>query len=63
MGRKCELLRNYDSDGNLISLECGTCHEVKAVSEFNKCKGMKDGIGTRCKDCRKEYRKQNADKI
>ena len=66
MGRKRELLRNYDSDGNLISLECGTCHEIKAVSEFSKCKSKKDGVDTRCKDCRKEYdkeyRKENKDK-
>ena len=67
MGRKCVLLRNYDSDGNLISKECGKCHEVKAVSEFSKNKRMKDGIDTRCKDCKKqydkEYRKENADKL
>ena len=62
MGRK-RLLRNYDIDGNLISLECCKCHEVKPVSEFHKCKGKKDGVCTRCKDCSKEYRKQNADKI
>ena len=61
MGGK-RLLRNYDSNGNLISLECSVCHEVKAVSEFSKHKGMKDGIRTICKDCRKEYYKQNADK-
>ena len=37
MGGK-RVLRNYDSDGNLISLECSKCHEVKAVSEFCKNK-------------------------
>ena len=62
MGGK-RLLRNYDSDGNLISLECGKCHKVKVVSEFSKRKNNKDGVHPRCKDCRKEYRKQNADKI
>ena len=65
MGRKCELLRNYNNDGNLISLECGKCHEIKAVSEFSKHKNRKDGVDTMCKDCRKEqnaeYRKQNAE--
>ena len=59
MGRKCELLRNYNNDGNLISLECGKCNEVKAVSEFGKCKSKKDGVHTMCKDCRKQYDKQH----
>ena len=66
MGRK-RLLRNYDGKGNLISMECGKCHEIKKVSEFSKCKKMKDGVKTICKECKKEYsaeyRKQNADKI
>ena len=59
---KC-VLRNYDGNGNLISLECGKCHEIKAVSEFSKNKSKKDGVHTICKDCHKEYRRQNADKI
>ena len=61
MGRK-GVLRNYDSEGNLISLECYKCHKVKAVSEFCKNKGRKDGVTTICKDCTKEYQKQNKDK-
>ena len=67
MGRKCVLLRNYDSNGNLISKECGVCHKVKAVSEFGKHKNKKDGVDTKCKECKKqyskEYRKENKDKI
>ena len=62
MSRK-GVLRNYDSDGNLVSLECYKCHEIKEVSEFNKHKNKKDGVNTICKDCRKEYYNQNADKI
>ena len=62
MGRK-GVLRNYDSDGNLISLECSKCHEIKAVSEFSKHKNRKDGVDTRCKECIKQYRKENTDKI
>ena len=66
MGGK-RVLRNYDGNGNLISLECSVCHEVKAVSEFSKCKSKKDGVYTICKDCdnkrNKEYRKENTDKI
>ena len=60
MGRK-GVLRNYDSNGNLISKECSKCHEIKSVSEFSKDKSKKDGVHTRCKDCCKEYRKQNAE--
>ena len=62
MGRK-GVLRNYDSNGNLISLECSVCHEVKVVSEFSKNKSKKDGVNTICKECEKQYRKQNKDKI
>ena len=77
MGRK-RLLRNYDSEGNLISMECSKCHEIKEVSEFIKNKSRKDEVGTFCKECmkeygteyykqntdkKKEYYKQNADKI
>ena len=66
MGGK-RVLRNYDSNGNLISLECSVCHEVKAVSEFYEDKSKKDGVDTKCKECRKQcskqYQKQNADKI
>ena len=65
MSRK-KILRNYDNEGNLISLECNKCHKVKAVSEFNKHENKKDGVHTICKDCAKqygkEYRNQNADK-
>ena len=60
--RQKKSIRAYDNDGNLISLECGTCHEIKAVSEFSKHKSKKDGVQTICKDCEKEYRNQNKDK-
>ena len=62
MGRK-KLLRNYDDEGNLISVECGKCHEIKEVSEFSKNKNKKDGVNITCKECVKEYYKQNVDKI
>ena len=61
--RQKKSIRVYDSDGNLISLECCKCHKVKVVSEFSKHKNKKDGVDTICKDCRKEYYKQNTDKI
>ena len=66
MGRK-RLLRNYDNKGNLISMECGKCHEIKEVSEFYEDKANKYGVRTTCKECMKEYAteysKKNADKI
>lgn len=66
MGRKI-LIRNYDSEDNLISMECGKCHEIKEVSEFYEDKANKYGVRTTCKDCMKkyatEYNKQNTDKI
>ena len=66
MGRK-KIIRNYDVNGNLISMECGKCHEVKEVSEFYKDKNKKYGIRTTCKKCdnkqKAEYYKQNTDKI
>ena len=58
MGRKSKLIRNYDSEGNLVSKECCKCHEIKEVSEFFKDKSKKDGIGTTCKECRREYQKE-----
>ena len=39
MGKR--LIRKYDSDGNLISMECSKCHEIKEVSEFFKHKNKK----------------------
>ena len=67
MERKGVLIRNYDSEGNLISIECGKCHKIKNKSEFSKCKSKKDGIGTICKECDNKrcakYYEQNTDKI
>ena len=66
MNLERRLLRNYDNKGNLISMECGKCHEIKEISEFPKNKWKKDGVETTCNKCRKkqrvEYYKQNADK-
>ena len=67
MGRKSKLIRNYDSEGNLVSKECCKCHEIKEVSEFSKDKSKKDGIRTTCKECdnkrhSEEYYKQNVNK-
>ena len=67
MGRKGVLIRNYDSEGNLISMECGKCHYIKDVSEFHKDRSKKYGVKSTCKECDKElkakYYKQNIDKF
>ena len=62
MSRK-KIIRNYDDEGNLISKECNICHEIKSINEFGNCKGNKDGLQTRCKHCRKQYYKDNAEVI
>ena len=59
MARKV-MQRFYDDKGNLISKECDECHEIKPVSEFNKCKSKTDGLQTKCKECLKKYRQGNA---
>jgi hypothetical protein len=34
---------------------CYRCHEIKALEEFSKARGMKDGLQAYCKSCQKEY--------
>ena len=58
MARKV-MQRNYDNEGNLISKECSKCHEIKSVSEFNKCKKRADGLQIKCKECFKKYNQEN----
>lgn len=53
----------YDEKGNVLKKECGTCHELKDVTEFYKDKRNKDGILTICKCCVKDYKKKNKDHI
>lgn len=43
--------------------KCSTCKTNKSLSEFNKNKCRKDGYANRCKNCFKEYRTKNKDKI
>lgn len=57
MGRR-ELYREYDEDGELIKLECDTCHQIKSVKCFHKCKSKKDGVHTKCKNCIKNYQQE-----
>ena len=43
--------------------KCSKCGEVKAVSNFNKCKTNKDGYMSYCKICFKQYYQANKEKI
>jgi hypothetical protein len=46
---------------------CFVCHKIKPISEFYKCKGMKDGHYGKCKECYREYaakyREKNIERI
>ena len=43
--------------------KCSKCKEEKPLEEFNKCKSTKDGRQSICKECRKQYRENNKEKI
>ena len=61
MGRKRTVKRNYDNEGKLISKECSCCHKIKTVSEFGKDRSKIDGLKLKCKECNKQYYKDNAE--
>ena len=42
---------------------CSKCRELKEESDFYRDKRKKDELQSQCKDCRKEYRKQNKEQI
>lgn len=42
---------------------CTKCGQLKPKSEFHKDKYTNDGLGYRCKECVRNYRKVNRDKI
>lgn len=42
---------------------CTKCYKIKLISEFNKQKKAKDGHSYWCKECVKEYQKENKKKI
>ena len=58
MGGK-RVIRNYDSEGNLVSKECSKCHKIKSVSEFYKDIDKSDELQPRCKECSKIYNKKH----
>jgi hypothetical protein len=43
--------------------KCKKCGEYKDLINFNKLKISKDGLRTQCKDCEREYRIKNRDKM
>ena len=42
---------------------CGTCGIIKFLSEFNKDKSSNDGYQGKCRNCEKEYKKDNKERI
>lgn len=42
---------------------CKGCNTAKPVNNFSKHCKSKDGLQSRCKDCNKQYRLENKDKI
>lgn len=42
---------------------CGICDIFKFLSEFNKCKSSNDGYQSKCRNCEKEYKKDNKERI
>ena len=43
--------------------ECGRCKEVKTLDKFSKTKSNWDGLNNTCKQCQKEYREENKERI
>ena len=39
--------------------KCSKCQVEKSIDAFNKDKKTKDGLQITCRDCRKEYYKNN----
>lgn len=37
---------------------CSTCHEIKPLDHYWRCKGRKDGRQTSCRECQGEHLKQ-----
>jgi len=49
---------------NSISIKtCYKCHTPKPITEFNKCKTHKDGLGSYCKACIKLSQEKNKHSI
>jgi hypothetical protein len=42
---------------------CNPCNTSKSLSEFSKNKSNKDGLQTRCKDCKNQHYQDNKDAI
>ena len=55
---KRKFVRNYNSNGELISLECGRCRIIKPISEFNKNNKDKDKINYKNKEKKRKNNKK-----
>jgi hypothetical protein len=47
--------RDYVLPDCIPTKRCYKCGEVKATTEFNKCRTRKDGLTDVCRDCQKAY--------
>lgn len=43
--------------------QCTKCNQTKELTEFSKRKPSKDGLGYKCKACKKQYHQDNAEHI
>lgn len=57
-----KLKRIYEGD-KIVLKECGKCHEIKPVEEFNKDNANSSGYRNTCRECTKQYYKENKDHI
>ena len=56
-------ITTYWKDGVMIGKQCSKCGVVKSVSEFGFANKKKGKIRSKCKECEKEYCKENREKI
>lgn len=50
-------------NNHIITKKCYKCQHTKPISEFNKCKSHKDGLGSYCKHCIRLLHIKNKDRI
>jgi len=53
----------HETIDNIIGKKCCTCQDWKPLNNYNNCKNHWDKLRTECKDCLKQYRLDNVDKI
>lgn len=46
-----------------VNKYCYKCETVKPIGEFNKNKSKPDGMGSECRECMRQYRRENRAKL